>query len=166
MPVTYEPIATATLGTAANSYTFSSIPSTYTDLVLTVFVIEAVANNYGIRINGDSAANYSDTYMYGGGDSSVNRSNDTSTTQAFPTQVGGSATFPTFMRIHFFSYTNSGYKTFLMEAAQDRNASGSVDRSVGLYRSTSAITSIEIRNASVNNLSVGSIFTLYGIKAA
>ena len=54
MPVTYEPIATATLGTAANSYTFSSIPSTFTDLVLVVDVIEATANNYGIRINGNS----------------------------------------------------------------------------------------------------------------
>jgi hypothetical protein len=34
MPATYEPIATTTLGTAAASITFSSIPATYTDLRL------------------------------------------------------------------------------------------------------------------------------------
>ena len=34
MPATYEPIATTTLGSAQATVTFSSIPGTYTDLVL------------------------------------------------------------------------------------------------------------------------------------
>ncbi len=34
MPKTYEPIATTTLGSAAATVTFSTIPGTYTDLVL------------------------------------------------------------------------------------------------------------------------------------
>jgi hypothetical protein len=34
MAITYEPIATTTLGTAAASVTFSSISGAYTDLVL------------------------------------------------------------------------------------------------------------------------------------
>jgi hypothetical protein len=33
MPATYEPIATTTLGTAAATITFSSIPATYSDLM-------------------------------------------------------------------------------------------------------------------------------------
>jgi hypothetical protein len=36
MATTYEKIATTTLGTAAATFTFSSIPATYTDLRLVV----------------------------------------------------------------------------------------------------------------------------------
>ena len=64
MPNTYEPIATNTLGSAASSVTFSSIPSTYTDLI----VVMNYANSTGLadvffRFNGDTGSNYSDTIL-------------------------------------------------------------------------------------------------------
>jgi hypothetical protein len=43
MAITYEPIATTTLGTAEASVTFSTISGAYTDLVL---VIEGTFANY------------------------------------------------------------------------------------------------------------------------
>ena len=43
MAITYEPIATNTLGSAAASVTFSSISGTYTDLVVVVSGNGAVA---------------------------------------------------------------------------------------------------------------------------
>jgi hypothetical protein len=66
---TYEAIATQTLGSAAASVTFSSIPSTYTDLVLVCNFetsSNAIAGVY-IQFNGDTSTNYSSTNLIGNG---------------------------------------------------------------------------------------------------
>jgi hypothetical protein len=65
--------------------------------------------------------------------------------------------------VDIFSYAGSTYKTCLVENSGDENGSGSVDRQVGLWRSTSAITSITIVNAGGANFQVGTTATLYGI---
>ena len=67
---TYTKIASTTLGTAAASYTFNSIPSTYTDLVL-VANIQQVTNgeDVAIQFNTDTGTNYSRIYVCGSGSS-------------------------------------------------------------------------------------------------
>ena len=80
MPATYEPIATTTLGSAVNSFTFSSIPNTYTDLVLVVVVPTAASSGtFGLRFNSDTASNYSHTTLSGNGSSAVSYAGDTQT---------------------------------------------------------------------------------------
>jgi len=64
---TYEPIATTTLGTAQPTVTFSSIASTYTDLVIVAQLTTAAPTNMRIRFNGDTTANYSNTTVTGNG---------------------------------------------------------------------------------------------------
>jgi hypothetical protein len=60
MAITYEPIATTTLGSAAASVTFSSISGSYTDLVLVVTGIGATVTTFPwIRFNGLSTNIYS-----------------------------------------------------------------------------------------------------------
>ena len=57
---TYTPIATQTLGSAAASVTFSSIPQGYTDLVLVDNVKSASGagdSELDVRFNGDSGSN-------------------------------------------------------------------------------------------------------------
>ena len=67
MAKTYEPISTQTLGTAPTTVTFSSIPQTYTDLVL-VFNSKSTTLNYPyLTVNSDTGANYSRTYLAGSG---------------------------------------------------------------------------------------------------
>jgi len=39
---TYEPIANTTFGSTTSSYTFSSIPSTYTDLFLVISALDLI----------------------------------------------------------------------------------------------------------------------------
>jgi hypothetical protein len=56
---TYVAIAEQTLGTAAASVTFSSIPGTYTDLVLVLSVQDASGNTFALQFNGDTSTNYS-----------------------------------------------------------------------------------------------------------
>ena len=65
-----------------------------------------------------------------------------------------------------FSYAGSTFKTVLGEASLDANGSGYVSRGVGLWRSTSAINSINIFSTVSNSFATGTTATLYGIKNA
>ena len=74
MPTTYEPIATTTLGSAAASITFSSIPATYTDLrVVFNGTVTEVGETLYYRFNSDGASNYSITQVYGASGTAASR---------------------------------------------------------------------------------------------
>ena len=64
MAATYEPIATTTLGSAASSITFNSIPATYTDLRVVLVGTTTATANCWLTFNSDGATNYSDTFLY------------------------------------------------------------------------------------------------------
>jgi len=167
MAKTYTPIATTTLTSAAASYTFSSIPGTYTDLRATLYLKSTGTSDYGLRgyINGDTGANYSETNIQGYG--------STATSSRLSSQSQGSYTFTygfsnegALFNFDFMNYANTNvYKTFLVANANNQGASGSVDRSVQLWRSTSAITSLTFF-AATDEFAAGSTFTLYGILKA
>ena len=164
MAITYEPIATTTLGSAASSITFSSIPATYTDLRL-VFVGTSAANVPGeMRFNGDTGSNYSRTYLSGNG-TSASSSSDSNQTNI---SMGASAitSTPLMNTVDIFSYAGSTFKTCLIASSDDRNGSGTVDRQVALWRSTSAITEIRLTVDLTANFTTGTTATLYGILKA
>jgi hypothetical protein len=164
---TYTPIATTTLGSATTEYTFSSIPSTYTDLVL-------IANNYftsggttlRVRFNGDTGSNYSWTLVQGNGSSagSVRGSNDTKldafgwNTNATSTNSGTVGT----MSVMNYSNTTTN-KTAI---ARHNWVSGEAVAFVGLWRNTAAITSLTLTTTNAQTIGAGTVFTLYGIAAA
>ncbi len=161
MTATYEKIATTTLGSAAASYTFSSISGAYTDLVLVVNAgASSPSYDYAMRFNGDSGNNYSVTRLRGNGStaSSLRTTNNSfMNSTALPSDV--SANFIT--SIQNYSNTTT-YKTALIRA---NNAAGATEAVVGLWRNTAAITSITISPEFLVNLLAGSTLTLYGIKA-
>ena len=69
MPITYEPIATAS-GTGSNTtLSFTSIPATYTDLILILNGSLNTGNNTRMRFNNNSGFNYSMTVVTGDGSS-------------------------------------------------------------------------------------------------
>jgi len=169
MALTYENIATTTLGSSTATITFSSIPATYTDLRL-VFKGNCVsASRYIIyRFNSDSGSNYGMTSMGGDGTGSgysISRSSDT---YLFTNNYSGASdTFPQLVTTDIFSYASSIFKTTLSEVSNDKNGSGTIDRTVGCWRSTSAITSITIYyGGALANIAAGATATLYGILAA
>ena len=83
---TYTPIATQTLGSAAASVTFSSIPQGYTDLVVVIGSATFSANSsLYFQYNGDTGANYSSTRLTGNGSSA----SSSRTTSANGAQIGG-----------------------------------------------------------------------------
>jgi hypothetical protein len=164
---TYEPIATATLGSLAVSYTFSSIPATYTDLVLVVNAkaTSGTTNNYLTIGNGtvDTGANYSRTKLSGDGTSGLSDRNSNAS-GAYLDAYGdtNNAQFDSVQFAHIMNYSNTTtYKTILCRA---NRVGGGVDAIVNLWRSTDAINIITVNSS--GTYAIGSTFTLYGIAAA
>lgn len=165
MPATYEPIATQTLGSATSTITFSSIPSTWTDLKLVVVGTSSVDNvNFNMRFNGDSATNYSLTSLQGDG-SNPSSGRSSNVAQIFMSYSGYRSTVPHMTTINIFSYAGSANKTCFITGSEDRNGAGSADVRAAVWRSYSPITSISVFTQS-GNLNVGTTATLYGIKNA
>ena len=166
MATTYEKIASTTLTGNQTDITFSSIPSTYTDLKFVVFGVpnpSAGSIVSQLRFNGDSATNYSLTEVYGNG-SAEGSTRKTSANKLAP--EGFVTTMPLLFSVDIFSYAGSTFKTCLMVNSTDRNGAGITDCAVGLYRSTSAINSITFLSAASNDLTTGTTATLYGILKA
>jgi hypothetical protein len=156
---TYSTIATTTLGSGVTSYTFSSIPSTYTDLVLVADWSNSATAATTIQLNGDTSGNYSYTYIYGTGSAagSGRNSNATNTGIGYDTNANSRQN----SIVHFMNYSNTTtFKTLLV---RNNAPSLQVVGSVNLWRSTSAINSIKIDSGDFVS---GSTFTLYGISAA
>jgi len=162
MPTTYEPISSITLGVSSSSVVFSSIPQTYTDLIIVTNLISASGGgqDLDIRFNGDSGANYSWISLYGTGSvaASTRTNNDTKYRTDFYGYIETTLRQNAIIQIQNYSKTTT-YKTALSRA---NNANTGVDLNVGLWRSTAAISSITF----VNNLAASSTLNLYGIKAA
>lgn len=157
---TYIPIATQTLGSAVSNITFSSIPNTYTDLRLVLTCVTSIGGNILLTFNGDTGNNYSRTFLFGTGSSAIS-SYQTSAT-SFRVDNAPSTTYPCVYNFDMFSYAGSTYKTILYNDSEDANGSGQVARSVGLWKSTSAINSLAF-NLSGGTFNVGTTATLWGI---
>ena len=160
---TYTPIATTTLASAQASYTFSSIPGTYTDLIIAINGYETVSSqNMYIQFNGDTSTNYSGTTLYGNGTSALS-ARSSSFAYTYIDRQGNGTGFGTGL-VNVMNYANtSTYKTTLIRYGY---AGVDTETTVGLWRSTAAITSITIAAGGSASLASGSSFTLYGIAAA
>jgi hypothetical protein len=165
---TYEPIATNTLGSAASSVTFSSIPGTYTDLVLVMNLFVGASNpDTAIRFNSDTGTNYSRTRIAGNGASpNSSRSSNEDAGYLIPQTLDNNTSAAIVANINNYSNTTT-YKTLLerYNGAQLTNF-GAVGSTAILWRSTAAISTILITSLGTGNYSAGSTFTLYGIAAA
>lgn len=162
MTATYEPISTQTLGTATASVTFSSIPATYTDLVLVFNGQVATANNIVLQFNSDTTTNYSATYLLGDGSSALS---GRLSNRSFIDGGGVSATSNSTSVFNIFNYTNTTtFKTVICRSSTPGDAAYVW---VSMWRKTpETISSILVRTVNSYNFSVGCTFTLYGVKAA
>lgn len=165
---TYTPISTYTItgSTTNTAIELTSIPQTYTDLIL---VIRSSVTNAGfsdtdirMRPNNYFGDNQSLTMLSGNGAPASSRQFYNYNFNGGNTGSGGSINV-----YQFLNYSNTTtYKTIL---CRTNNTYGGVLRaSVGLWRSTDAISSIwmDLNFQSSNDWSVGSTLSLYGIRAA
>jgi hypothetical protein len=155
-------IATTTLSSAAASITFGSIGSGYTDLRVVIVDTTATTSNGGFYFNGDTSALYSVTRISGDGSSTYSTRSTGDGRFVLGYAALTSTTIPTMVTLDLFSYAGSTFKTGLCTFNADKNGSGGLDYVVGLYRSTSAITSVSFVTTA-GNLAAGTTATLYGI---
>jgi hypothetical protein len=158
---TYTPLATVTLGSAAASVTFGSIPTTYRDLIIVTDTLNSSGSeNMKMRFNSDTGGNYSMIGLRGNGSSPSSGSLSNQSVGYADNLAFGDASNRHNHIIQFLDYsTTDKHKTFLSRAS---NASRGVDSIAGRWASTSAITTIRLFYE-VGNITSGSRFDLYGI---
>jgi len=163
MTSTYEKIATTTLGSAAADITFSTISGSYTDLVLVLGSLTTASANQRIRmqLNSDTGTTYSNTDLYGDG-SSAGSTRNTGNAYINTTMATTSTTVPSTVIMNFNNYSNA--TTFKTVISRYNNSDATVSAIVGLWRSTSAITTIKLF-CGTGNINAGTTATLYGIKS-
>jgi hypothetical protein len=163
MANTYVKIATATaplLGSA--SFDFTSIPATYTDLIVKFSIRELTGTSYtcGIRFNG-STTTYTRIDIRGNGAAASSGS----ATNIEPIVNSSGATASTFGNgeIYIPNYAGSTNKSSSVDSVSENNATTAIMRmSATLWSTTSAINQITFVPDS-GNFAQYSTATLYGI---
>jgi hypothetical protein len=170
MANTYTLISSVTLSSASANINFSSIPATYTDLVIKMSVRCATsgATRVYVRFNGASTdANLTTTRLYG--ESTSTGSDVISAGQ--PAWANGSGdTANTFNNAEFYipNYLSSNFKSFSADTVQETNASSGAYMGlfVGSWSSSSAINQINLLMQDGSNFLQHSTAYLYGISNA
>jgi hypothetical protein len=163
---TYEPIATTTLGSAQQTVTFSSISGSYTDLVLVASRrfsnVGTGAENTFIRFNQSETGNiYSTTYLLNGpGTGRINNANN------LYTSSGGNETADRYSVDIYNIFNYAKTTTFKTSLLTHNFGNAMMQKWVGIWRSTDAITRIDVIGSGSATFATGSTFTLYGITAA
>jgi len=177
MANTYRLIASNVLASATGTVTFSSIPATYTDLVIKLSARAtnpgATYNQLRIVFNSTSANLYSVTNISEYSNSVESFSAAASSTASEQTRgsiAGAASTANTFgtTEIYIPNYTSSITKPFSsIGFTEDNSASHSSNRSMlshaFMFEDTSAISTIALSVAATTFV-IGSSFYLYGIK--
>jgi hypothetical protein len=162
---TYVAIATANGTGSSGSVTFSSIPATYTDLVLIVSGTLVSGGDSGLELRfngtGSGSTSYSGTLLDGNG-TAASSARQTNVAGANNGLISSNAVGNSVIQIMNYANTTT-YKTILGRG----NLSNLLTRaSVYLWRDTpAAINAIEVRTGA-GNYSTSTTFSLYGIKAA
>ena len=173
MALTYVAIATVTVGSGgAASIDFSSIPNTFTDLILlvshrTTQAVGATSSALDYRFNG-STSNRAYRWLYAEG-STVGSANNTNALLVGAT-VGTTGTANTFASasIYIPNYAGSTNKSSSVDNVSEGNSTTDNQLSLiaNLWSNTAAIDQITIYVAAgAQNFAQYSTATLYGIKA-
>jgi len=180
MPATYDQIAYELVSSAKSTVTFSSIPQTYTDLILVGYGTQAAADSVLFRVgNGtvDSGSNYSATWggfsstrtagqEYAGASVTSSRASNATFAVLVGWQLSVSTTGVFSGEAHIFNYSStSSFKTIVGTEVNTDNTGGFLENHVTAWRNTSAINVIQLFNRN-GNFAAGTSFALYGIKGA
>jgi hypothetical protein len=174
LPPSYESIATVTVGGGgASSISFTSIPQTFTHLQLRGLFRSDYGTGAGayLRINNDTTSSIYSAHGLSGNGSSASAFGDANISAGtyWGIDTGPSSTANSFGAniVDIIDYKNTNkFKTVKIFSGQDNNASGTITLRSGLYRSTTAISRLDIVFGGAANWLSGTTVALYGIKGA
>ena len=159
-------IETKTLGTAAASIEFTSIPQTFTDLVCLISSRSnraAVNDDLRIRLNG-ATTDLTSRVLNGDGSAAVSYSDTTWDSLAI--QSAASSTSNTFgnSQVYISDYRGATNKVISVDSVSENNATAATQRlAAGLWSNTAAITSVLFSPVLGTDFVAGTTISLYGI---
>jgi hypothetical protein len=165
---TYTLISSVTVGSGGSgTVTFSSIPQTYTDLVLKTS-LNVDAGGPKLRLNGDTGSNYYEKLLYGAGTGTANGASNSGTFFEWALQAINISNMFASTDIYIPNYTSSNYKSISSDNVQEANqASLSMYLLAAFWSNTAPITSITAYVAGGGSIyNQYSTFYLYGVSNA
>ena len=166
MAYTYKLIEAKTLTAPAASVTFTSIPATFTDLLIKASARDDRAGNTLTNVRlmfNASSSDFNSIRIYGNGSTT---SGDSTANGDFGVEPANDATANIFGNFEMYipNYAGSNYKSYSTYAVSEDNASLSFSTFVsGFWSQTAALTEINIAPVSASFVAY-STFYLYGIK--
>jgi hypothetical protein len=176
MATTYKLIDKVVVGLGGvTSIDFTSIPSTYTDLVLKVSArdgagLNAGGDNLNVTINGSSSSIYSEKMLYANSTTPNSLSSSSTTLFQDAYSNGASTTANTFSSVEYYfsNYASSNNKSISIDSVVENNSSSSnayiLNLTASLFASSTAISRITIAIAGSATIAQYSSAYLYGIK--
>jgi hypothetical protein len=167
MPDTFTLIASTALTSSQANIDFTSIPSTYTDLVLEFSARTAQSESatwLKIAFNG-SSTNFSSRYLVGNGAAASSNT----LAQYGGDAVSATATASTFSNVQIYipNYAGSTNKSYSVDSVAENNATTAFDLLIaGLWSNTAAINQITLTPNTGANFVQYSTAYLYGVKNA
>jgi len=164
----YESIASASGTGSSGTITFSSIPSTYTSLQIRFNAITSFDTSFYVRLNGVTTSSYNSHLLEGDG-STVYAVGDASlgltrmSLGQWNVTVGATYPFSGIIDIHDYTSTSRN-KTIRNFVGSNKNGTGAIDLTSGLFINTSAVSSVSL--IADQNFTTSTTVSLYGIKGA
>jgi hypothetical protein len=158
-------IETKTLGTAAASIEFTSIPQDGTDLYF-LFSLRASADasNWTLSFNA-SSSNFTTLQVFGNG-ASGSATSAANSGQAYGAVNPSTATADTFANATMIipNYSGATNKSYNVTGVSENNGTTAFQTvSAGLWSQTAAITSVKFEVSGGSNFTIGSTISLYKI---
>lgn len=173
MPITFNKIASVTVGSGgASSIDFTSIPSTYTDLVVKLSIRNTSTESTNqIYVQPNSATTNLSSKLLFGNASIASSASYTSASSLWGYCSGNGSTSNTFGNSEFYfpNYAGSNNKSVIIDSVNETNAtSASQSLLAGLWSSSTAISSLkfltqENSTGDAKNFVQYCTATLYGI---
>jgi hypothetical protein len=165
----FQLISTQTIATSGTmSVTFSSIASTYRNLQVRMTVCNNAnfqsVTQVGMRFNSDSGSNYAYHLLYGNGSSVVSTGSSTQTDIRLTGagDISSGTVYGSFIT-DVLDYTVAKNKTIgSLNGTTNQTYYKHIGLNSGVWQSTSAVTSLELREINGYGFRAGSRFSLYG----
>jgi hypothetical protein len=168
----YFPLGEFTLASAQASVTFSNIPQTYSHLQIRAIArsnFAATSENIYMTFNNVTTGSLYAQHQLAGDGSAASASSVINQDRIFPSVLTGSTaganTFGATV-IDILDYRNTNkFKTTRAISGNDNNGNNFIVYRSGLFRSTNAITEIQLSAGVTYSFTANSSFALYGVLA-